>query len=219
MIAEGGTGLNHEVTIARSRSLDGPYIPDPANPILTQANTTSYFQTVGHADVFQDQHGLWWGVALATRSGPEYQTYPMGRETVLASVEWSDGGWPVWQNVTGAFRRQPSVGDRGPAPGQGPLISAPDHLDFAPGTALPPQLVHWRLPICQNYVVSPPGHPYTLEITGSRLNLTGLDGNYAGPQGQTFIARRQTDSFFVFSVDVIANLIGEEHEVGVSVLN
>lgn len=29
-------------TIARSRNLYGPYDPNPANPILTNANTTEY---------------------------------------------------------------------------------------------------------------------------------------------------------------------------------
>lgn len=78
MIAEGGTGLNHMETIARSRHIDGPFAPDPNNPIVTNANTSAYFQTVGHADLFQDAFGNWWGVALSTRSGPEYTVYPMG---------------------------------------------------------------------------------------------------------------------------------------------
>lgn len=38
----GGTGLNHMETIARSASIDGPYSPNPSNPILTNANTTQY---------------------------------------------------------------------------------------------------------------------------------------------------------------------------------
>lgn len=101
MIAEGGTGLNHMETIARSKTISGPYEPNPANPILTNANTSAYFQTVGHADLFQDASGNWWGAALSTRSGPEYVTYPMGRETVLSAVTWKEGEWPVWTNVSG----------------------------------------------------------------------------------------------------------------------
>ena len=42
MIAEGGTGLLHMETMARSKNLYGPYEPNPANPILTNANTTEY---------------------------------------------------------------------------------------------------------------------------------------------------------------------------------
>ena len=42
LAAEGGTGLQHMVTIARSRNIDGPFESNPANPVLTNANTTSY---------------------------------------------------------------------------------------------------------------------------------------------------------------------------------
>lgn len=51
--------MGHMVTIARSKNIDGPYESNPANPVLTNANTTSYFQTVGHADLFQDSAGNW----------------------------------------------------------------------------------------------------------------------------------------------------------------
>ncbi|TKW57778.1 Non-reducing end alpha-L-arabinofuranosidase BoGH43A [Colletotrichum tanaceti] len=59
LAAEGGTGLGHMVTMARSNNIDGPYESNPANPILTNSNTTDYFQTVGHADLFQDHSGNW----------------------------------------------------------------------------------------------------------------------------------------------------------------
>lgn len=94
--AEGGTGVDHMVTVARSKSLTGPYESDPANPELTNANTSSYFQTIGHADLFQDPSGNWWGVALSTRSGPAHVYYPIGKETMLTAVTWSDesGAFP-----------------------------------------------------------------------------------------------------------------------------
>jgi beta-xylosidase len=98
MVAEGGTGEEHMETVARSKDLYGPYDPNPANPILTNANTTEYFQAVGHADLFQDNRGNWWGVSLAVRSGPEYKTWPMGRETILTNVTWTNGTWPVFQH-------------------------------------------------------------------------------------------------------------------------
>ncbi|KAL1839110.1 hypothetical protein VTK73DRAFT_4127 [Phialemonium thermophilum] len=101
MIAEGGTGLNHMVTMARSKNIHGPYEADPLNPVLTNANTTSYFQTVGHADLFQDPSGNWWAVALSTRSGSRYVNYPMGRETVMTPVTWRTGEWPRFSHVQG----------------------------------------------------------------------------------------------------------------------
>ena len=37
LISEGGTEVAHSITIARSRYIDGPYVGNPANPILTHA--------------------------------------------------------------------------------------------------------------------------------------------------------------------------------------
>lgn len=55
-------------------------------------------QAIGHADLFQDARGQWWGVALGVRSGPEWLNFPMGRETVLYNVTWKEGSWPILQH-------------------------------------------------------------------------------------------------------------------------
>jgi beta-xylosidase len=101
MIAEGGISVDHMETIARSEHVWGPYTSYSENPILTNCNSSEYFQTVGHADLFQDAEGNWFGVALATRSGPAWENFPMGRETVLFSVVWDKGQWPVLAPVRG----------------------------------------------------------------------------------------------------------------------
>ena len=59
MIAEGGTELGHSVVIARSKNISGPWDAYENNPVLSNANTTEYFQTVGHADLFQDANDKW----------------------------------------------------------------------------------------------------------------------------------------------------------------
>ncbi|KAF2228993.1 glycoside hydrolase family 43 protein [Viridothelium virens] len=216
MIAEGGTGLNHEEDIARSRNINGPYESNPANPIVTNANTSAYFQTVGHADLFQDANGNWWGCALSTRSGPEYIVYPMGRETVLTSVTWASGKFPVFTNVSGTETSWPLPPSDLSIPGSGPFINAPDAYTFPPGSTIPAHFAFWRLPISQNYVVSPSERPNSLRLTASTLNLTGYDGNYAAT-GQTFLGRRQVDSFFTYSVTLSFAPTAAEHEAGVSV--
>ncbi|RMX87101.1 hypothetical protein D0869_02619 [Hortaea werneckii] len=220
MIAEGGTGIGHMETIARSRSLNDEYYHAyEGNPIVTNANTSAYFQTVGHADLFQDRKGQWWGVALSTRSGPEYEVFPMGRESVLAPVTWPEGGWPIWSNITGKMEGWPLPPSEPITQGEGKLINTPDDLTFPPNSTLPPQLIHWRIPVRENYQVSAPDHPNSLQLTASVLNLTGYDGVTAfHPQGQTFLARRQVDTFFTYSVNLdISDLTAEEDEAGVSV--
>ncbi|KAI5866304.1 glycoside hydrolase family 43 protein [Durotheca rogersii] len=217
LAAEGGTGIDHMVTMARSKNIYGPYESNPANPVLTNANTTNYFQTVGHADLFQDAAGNWWGVALSTRSGPEYLHYPMGRETIMVPVTWEDGEFPVWSPLNGKMSGWEFPIEDLEIDGPGPFISEGDVVDFEPGSELPAHFTHWRFPIADSYAVSPPGHPNTLRLNPSKLNLTALNGNYAGPEGQTFVGRRQQDTLFTYSVDLDFSPSSFEEEAGVSV--
>ncbi|KAL5416931.1 hypothetical protein PMIN04_007928 [Paraphaeosphaeria minitans] len=212
MIAEGGTGLGHMETIARSKNLYGPYEPNSANPILTNANTTEYFQTIGHADLFQDAYGKWWSVALSTRGGPSFKVYPMGRETVLTNATWDEGAWPVIHSpVRGVMTGWPLTETGQYLPGDGPLVDQGDNdLRFPPSCQLPPHFLHWRPPIEGNYVISPPGHRNYLGLKPSKLNLTGIDGNSA-PGGQTFVGRRQVDTLFTYRV-VLDYAPKEAHE-------
>ena len=44
-----------------------------------------------------------------------------------------------------------------------------------------------------------------------------MDGNYAGPSGQSFVGRRQQDTFFTYSVGLDFSPAAEEEEAGVTV--
>ncbi|OTB00902.1 glycoside hydrolase family 43 protein [Hypoxylon sp. CI-4A] len=217
LAAEGGTGLEHMVTMARSKTIHGPYEANPDNPVLTNANTTSYFQTVGHADLFSDAAGNWWGVALSTRSGPDYLYYPMGRETVMVPVKWTDGEFPAWSHVSGEMSGWEFPQQNLEIGGPRPLIADGDIIDFEEDSTLPAHFTYWRFPTPESYTVSPTGHPNTLRLNPSKLNLTGLDGNYAGPDGQTFIGRRQQDTLFTYSVELEFSPTSLEEEAGISV--
>ena len=65
--------------------------------------------------------------------------------------------------------------------------------------------------------MSPADHPNTLRLSSSKLNLTALNGNYAGPEGQTFVGRRQQDTLFTYSVDLDFHPTVDQEEAGVSV--
>ena len=94
LIAEGGTGENHAITIARSKNLRGPYEGCKRNPILTHRHFGKDYPVVyvGHSDLIQSVEGDWYLVALASR--PCEGVIGLGRETFLAKVTWEDG-WPV----------------------------------------------------------------------------------------------------------------------------
>ena len=100
---------------------------------------------------------------------------------------------------------------------QSPFISEGDEVDFSPDSKLPAHFTHWRFPISESYTVSPPDHANTLRLNPSKLNLTALNGNYAGPEGQTFVGRRQQDTLFTFSVNLDYQPTLLEEEAGVSV--
>lgn len=95
LIAHGGTGMGHAVSIWKSNSPFGPWEDNPNNPILTHRGySESGINATGHADIFQTQDGDWWSVFLAVRSNNNKQNV-MGRETFLSKVDWS-GTWPIY---------------------------------------------------------------------------------------------------------------------------
>lgn len=92
--AEGGTRWNHAVTVARSKSLFGPYEVDPANPILTSRHNPELpLQRAGHADLVETPSGEWYMVHLAGRPLLPSRTCVLGRETAIQKVEWTEDGW------------------------------------------------------------------------------------------------------------------------------
>lgn len=94
--AEGGTGHEHSVMVARANEITGPYEGNKVNPVLTHRHLGRQFPVaaLGHADLVQTTTGEWWAVALGHRRvGGDLHN--IGRETFLVPVTWEDG-WPVF---------------------------------------------------------------------------------------------------------------------------
>lgn len=92
LAAEGGTGLNHMVTEARSKEIWGPYEACPDNPILTNRNDISKkVLCCGHADLTEDYEGRFWLVHLGTRPANGTMSH-LGRETFLTPA-YQENGW------------------------------------------------------------------------------------------------------------------------------
>jgi xylan 1,4-beta-xylosidase len=93
--AEGGTALDHAVSVARATHVTGPYEGNPRNPVLTHRHLGADHPigATGHADLIQTADGDWWAVLLAIRP-PGI----LGRETFLTPVGWQDG-WPMITGV------------------------------------------------------------------------------------------------------------------------
>lgn len=100
-VAEGGTGYEHQETVARSRSIKGPYEVCPHKLISSYHNPELFLQKAGHGQVVQAQNGEFYFVHLCSRpvSGKDGKTYSMtGRETAIQNLIWDKNGWPVIKN-------------------------------------------------------------------------------------------------------------------------
>ncbi|MGW5653463.1 family 43 glycosylhydrolase [Streptomyces humi] len=96
VLAEGGTGFEHGVRVARSRNLTGPYELDE-HPLLTARDDPEWpLQKAGHAELVQSPDGDWYLSHLTARPlrTPEGPRCPLGRETAIQAVTWDVDGWP-----------------------------------------------------------------------------------------------------------------------------
>ncbi|WP_339255008.1 glycoside hydrolase family 43 protein [Paenibacillus sp. FSL P2-0089] len=177
LIAEGGTGHTHAVTVARSRNVTGPYEGHRANPILTHRHLGREYPIVntGHGELVETQHGQWWMLCLASRTcGGYYRN--LGRETFLAPVKWEDE-WPVVNPGKGVLELE------GPAPNlpmtQWPLLPVRD--DFADGELSPA----W------NFLRTPRGEFWSLSEHPGHLRLRLKPEVLAETGNPAYIGRRQ----------------------------
>ena len=93
--AEGGTFYDHSIVVARSKKPFGPFEGCPHNPVLTHRDKPrSPFHAVGHADVVELKDGTFWAVMLGIRP-KNGRFHHLGRETFLAPVSFTEGGWPL----------------------------------------------------------------------------------------------------------------------------
>lgn len=111
MCAEGGTGYNHCVTMARAENVWGPYEGDPRNPIVTSVpgasmerhdpdhlkpkyyNPDSVLQKSGHGSYVETTQGEIYLVHLCSRPFVPELRCTLGRETAIQKMLWTEDGW------------------------------------------------------------------------------------------------------------------------------
>lgn len=94
IVAEGGTGYGHCVTMARSESIWGPFETAPDNPILTSdKEDMTALQKCGHADLVDTQNGEWYMVHLCSSPLNGQKWCTLGRETAIQKMVWDEDGW------------------------------------------------------------------------------------------------------------------------------
>lgn len=112
LAASGGTGYAHGIEMGRARDIFGPYEPNPSGePIVTSSpghlfslgdpdaghfemyNPHSLMQKAGHGSLVETTSGEWYMAHLMSRPLPGTRLNPLGRETSLQKMVWTEDGW------------------------------------------------------------------------------------------------------------------------------
>ena len=109
-MAEGGTGMGHRISVARSKTLMGVYESCPYNPILRQWDEERQLQCCGHGKPVQTAEGDWYMVYLCYRLGTSGYGF-LGRETAMDPITWTADGWPIVNSLKGPsdLQRKPKI--------------------------------------------------------------------------------------------------------------
>ncbi|MFN3443812.1 MAG: glycoside hydrolase family 43 protein, partial [Rhizobium rosettiformans] len=92
--AEGGTGYDHVVTMARSRSIDGPYEMHPNTHLITSKDAPdAVLQRAGHGQYVETPDGQVYHTHLCGRPMAPKRRCTLGRETGLQKCVWKEDGW------------------------------------------------------------------------------------------------------------------------------
>ncbi|MBD9726982.1 family 43 glycosylhydrolase [Streptomyces caniscabiei] len=96
VLAEGGTGVEHGVRVARSRALTGPYELDDVPLLTTRDDPKVPLQKAGHAELVRTPTGEWFLSHLTARPLHTDRGIrcTLGRETAIQAVTWDPEGWP-----------------------------------------------------------------------------------------------------------------------------
>jgi xylan 1,4-beta-xylosidase len=187
MTAEGGTGWGHAVTMARSRTLLGPYELHPDVHILTSRHRPDLaLHRAGHADLIDTEAGETYMVYLCGRPLANRGRCTLGRETAIQPMTWGADGWLRTTDGEGV----PIVHPPAPA-GVTPQPHAPEPVreEFDGDT----------LPIAFQWLRSP--FPDTLFTVGARKGHLRLHGRetIGSVFTQALVARRQQAHCFTAS--------------------
>ncbi|MBO9624478.1 MAG: glycoside hydrolase family 43 protein [Sphingomonas sp.] len=180
LTAEGGTGWNHAVTMARSRNLLGPYELHPDTYILSsRTRPDAPLMRAGHADLVETPDGQTWITYLCGRPLPNRGRCVLGRETAIQPMRWGDDGWLYTEDGSG----MPVIETEGLAVPASPPRETAVRYEFD-SPALPMDLQWLRTP--------DPAPIFSLSARPGHLRLHGRE-TIGSLFTQALVARRQQD--------------------------
>lgn len=188
LVAEGGTEYEHAATLARSKTIDGPYETDPNYPLITSNKKPELaLQKAGHGSLVETQNGEWYFAHLCGR--PLKETYcTLGRETAIQKVEWTEDGWLRIEDGGNSPLQEVTAPDLP----EHPFEPEPEKDNFD-GETLHHQWNTLRIPADSSWcsLTERPGH----------LRLRGME-SLSSVHSQSLVARRQQSFHCEFETKV-----------------
>jgi len=176
--AEGGTGWGHAMTMARSRSLAGPYELHPDKYIITARQfPDAPLQRAGHGDLVDTQAGETYAVYLCGRPLANRGRCVLGRETAIQKMIWGNDHWLRTRDGSGV----PELETPAPELPAAPLAPAGTRENFD-GKQLPIDFQWLRSPF--------PEELFSLSERPGFLRLHGRE-TLGSIFRQSLVARRQ----------------------------
>ncbi|MCR4580231.1 MAG: glycoside hydrolase family 43 protein [Treponema sp.] len=207
--AEGGTGMDHAICVARCQTIDGEWEGKKSNPILTHRHLgkSAGVRNVGHGDLVSTGAGKWWMCCLASRPYGEGENRfsNMGRETFFVPVKWEDG-WPVcsWETglIENAYSLAGHVVERANEDADSIIFPAIDDFNS-------PKLADYWLSLRardENFINCTENSGYLRIYGGESLNANGK---------VHMVVRRQTAFSFEAATVIFANYAHENDACGI----
>ena len=213
LIAEGGTSFNHAVMVALSDNIEGPYISNPRNPIITSRHLSydNWVNSTGHGDVIELDDGRSYMVLLGIRNEIARGSN-MGRETFLVPVNWEREPfewketkhlWPVVAAETGRIERINEVVFSG-------SIQNED-------TSFEDKFESNNLDLKWNFRRYPIENIYHLDKSESRLNLICHQNQIQERGRAALLGFKQTEASFEYSTKMFFEPSNNGSEAGITI--
>lgn len=189
-LAEGGTGIGHRITVARSSKIDGIYEPCPYNPIMRQDNPDAPIQRAGHGKPVRTPDGEWYMVYLCGRILDDKYSM-LGRETALDKIEWTMDGWPIVNGLNG-----------------------PSNINTRP--RLLPYEANEKLNEKNSYLTAREPEEGWLTCEGDEIVLKGSPAPLSSVNARNMYLKRQSEFTFATSVILKRPEMSESQEAGMT---
>ena len=176
--AEGGTGYDHAVTMARSRVIEGPYEMHPQTHLITSKDhPDAPLQRAGHGQYVETPDGQPYHTHLTGRPLGPGRRCTLGRETALQKCVWREDDWLYLEQ--GGVVPATEV----PAPADAVIVEKPARVETGFDEALLPAEFQWlRTPVPQR-IFSLTERPGFLRLFGRESIGSWFE--------QALVARRQ----------------------------